>query len=72
MTQIHFYNQSSVVVDGYKSIISFNKQQILLQCKKHRLEINGTGLNIHSFNGMEITIQGRILSVAWQIGGQES
>ncbi|MGN0389766.1 MAG: YabP/YqfC family sporulation protein [Wujia sp.] len=69
MTQVHFYNQSCVHVDGYKSIISFNKNQILLRCKKNVLAINGSQLQIYSFNGTEITVQGHIESVCWQTEG---
>ena len=72
MTQIHFYNQNCVHVDGYKKIISFNKKEVLLRCKRNILSVFGSQLQIYSFNGTEITIQGIIDGVCWKTEGEKT
>ena len=39
MTQVHFYDQTCVHVDGYRQIVSFDTTQVLLRCKKNMLVI---------------------------------
>ena len=58
MTQVHFYDQTCVHVDGYRQIVSFDTTQVLLRCKKNMLVIEGNALRIASFDGAEITVRG--------------
>ena len=51
MTQVHFYDQTCVHVDGYRQIVSFDTTQVLLRCKKNMLVIEGNALRIASFDG---------------------
>lgn len=46
MTQVHFYDQTCVHVDGYRQIVSFDTTQVLLRCKKNMLVIEGNALRI--------------------------
>ncbi len=66
MTQVHFYDQVCVHVDGYRQILSFDTEQILLQCKKNLLLIEGKSLRIASFDGTEMTVRGNITGVRWK------
>lgn len=70
MTQVHFYDQTCVHVDGYKNIIRFDSSQVLLCCRKGNLVICGSLLHIASFNREEITIVGNIFSVHWEMEGE--
>ena len=67
MTQVHFYDQTCVHVDGYRQIVSFDTTQVLLRCK---LVIEGNALRIASFDGAEITVRGDIAAVRWK--GEEA
>lgn len=71
MTQVHFYNHDSVHVDGYRNIVSFNDNEIVLRCKKNNLIIFGSKLQIVSFNGMEISVRGYIEGVRWNYEGEK-
>ena len=66
MTQVHFYDQVCVHVDGYRQILRFDTEQILLQCKKKLLLIEGKSLRIASFDGTEMTVRGNITGVRWK------
>ena len=72
MTQVHFYEQTCVHVDGYRQIVSFDPEQVLLQCRKHMLAIEGTGLRIDSFDETEITVRGNIEAVRWKTEGVDA
>lgn len=65
MTQVHFYDQTCVHVDGYKNIIRFDTEQVMLRCPKQILEIYGQSLRIASFHDTEILVQGKIEGVRW-------
>ena len=65
MTQVHFYDQTCVHVDGYRQIVSFDTTQVLLRCKKNMLVIEGNALRIASFDGAEITVRGDIAAVGY-------
>lgn len=65
MTRIILYEQKSMHIDGYKSILSFADETICILCKKKVLEITGTGLYIASFNGIEMTVNGLISGIRW-------
>ena len=67
MTQVHFYDQTCVHVDGYRQIVSFDTTQVLLRCKKNMLVIEGNALRIASFDGAEITVRGDIAAVRWKV-----
>lgn len=67
MTQVHFYDQTCVHVDGYRQIVSFDTTQVLLRCKKNMLVIEGNALWIASFDGAEITVRGDIAAVRWKV-----
>ena len=70
MTQVHFYDQTCVHVDGYRQIVSFDTTQVLLRCRKNMLAIEGNALRIASFDGAEITVRGDIEAVRWR--GEEA
>lgn len=72
MTQVHFYDQVCVHVDGYRQIVSFDTEQVLLRCKKNLLLIEGKSLRIASFDGAEMTVRGNITGVRWKAEGAES
>lgn len=71
MTQVHFYDQVCVHVDGYRQIVSFDTEQVLLSCKKDLLLIEGKSLRIASFDGTEMTVRGNITGVRWKMEGAE-
>ncbi len=67
MTQVHFYDQTCVHVDGYRQIVGFDTTQVLLRCKKNMLVIEGNALRIASFDGAEITVRGDIAAGRWKV-----
>lgn len=72
MTQVHFYDQLCVHVDGYRQIVRFDTEQILLRCKKSLLLIEGKSLHIASFDRNEMTVRGNITGVRWKVEEAEN
>lgn len=65
MTRVILFDKKSVHIDGYKSIISFDEENVRLQCSKCILEVYGSKLYIASFTGIEMEIKGVIEGVRW-------
>lgn len=57
-----------IYVQGYKDILSFSEDEIVLKIKNGELKISGCNLNIKDLNINTITICGKIKSVL-EIGG---
>lgn len=65
MTQIILFDNNSVHIDGYKSIINFNSEFMCVKCKDKVLKINGKNLQIDSFTEVYMVISGQIDSICW-------
>lgn len=65
MTRIILYDQKSIHIDGYKSIVSLDHSRICIQCSKKAVEICGEDLFISSFSGIEMTVGGLITGIRW-------
>lgn len=65
MTQIIIYDNKSVHIDGYKSIITFDSERLCISCKNRILEIKGKGLQIDSFTEVCMNISGYICDISW-------
>ena len=65
MTQVILYDNKTVHIDGYKSIIIFDSQKLSLKCKDRILVINGKNLLIDSFSGVCMVVSGIIENVSW-------
>ena len=53
----------AIYIQGYKDILSFNEEHIILKLKKGELHIKGENLNIRDLNLNCILIEGRIFIV---------
>ena len=49
-----------IIIENMKSIITFQSDTIILQCKKNRIQIMGNNLKIESYTNEEIKIIGLI------------
>lgn len=49
-----------IIIENMKSVITFQSDTIILQCKKNRIQIMGNNLKIESYTNEEIKIIGLI------------
>lgn len=52
-------------VDGYKSIISIEDNEIRILCHDRVLIIHGEKLRIASFTGIEMAVEGKLRNISW-------
>lgn len=52
-----------ITIENIKSIINFQPDTIILQCKKNRIQIVGRNLKIESYTNDEIRIIGLIIEI---------
>lgn len=65
MTQIIMYDRNTVHVDGYRRIVRFEPEQVLLSCRTCDLLIEGRALRILSFCDAEILVGGEVSGIHW-------
>ena len=52
-----------ILVENIKSIVNFQSDVIILQCKKNRIQIIGNNLKIESYSNEEIKVIGSITEI---------
>ena len=65
MTQIILYDNKTIHIDGYKSIINFRSDELSVKCKERTLVIKGSELQIDSFSEVCMVVSGKINDVSW-------
>ena len=60
---ISMTGNQEIIIENIKSIINFQSDIIILQCKKNRVEIVGNNLKIESYSNEEIKIIGLITEI---------
>ncbi len=65
MTRLMLMDNKKAYVDGYKSIISIEDNEIRIMCHDRVLIISGEKLRITSFTGIEMTVVGKLCNVSW-------
>lgn len=60
------YHDNSVCIKGRNFVASFDKNLIILKCRKDNLYIYGANLAISSMNVDELEISGRISSIKFE------
>lgn len=66
MTRIVINENKSVYVDGYRHILKYNEDEIILKLSKKQLLIKGSELTITSFCNTELLIKGNILNICFE------
>ena len=57
------FSDGNIIVEGIKSVMSFNNERILLNLKNKKLEIKGTNLYINELYKGFISVCGTINSI---------
>lgn len=57
---ISMTGNQEIKVENIKSIIKFEPDTVIVQCKKNRIQIIGSNLKIECYNIEEITVNGLI------------
>lgn len=65
MTKIILIDDKTIHIEGYKHIISMEKDVVCLLCKKKKLLIFGSDLKIEMLSAIELNINGVITKVEW-------
>ena len=60
---ISMTGNQEIILENMKSIINFQSNNIILQCKKNRVQIWGNDLKIESYSNEEIKIIGLITEI---------
>lgn len=60
---ISMTGNQEIIIENIKSIINFQSDIIILQCKKNRVQIVGNNLKIESYSNEEIKIIGLITEI---------
>ena len=60
---ISMTGNQEIIIENIKSIINFQSDIIILQCKKNRVQIVGNNLKIESYSNEEIKILGLITEI---------
>ena len=56
--------RNEIVIENYKCIKSITDTDIEIVCKKYKIIINGTGLNIKYYNNQSMAIGGYICEIS--------
>lgn len=65
MTRLTLIDNKKAYVDGYKSIISIEDNEIKILCHDRVLIIYGEKLRIASFTGIEMAVEGKLHNISW-------
>ena len=57
--------RNEIVIENYKCIKSITDTDIEIVCKKYKIIINGTGLNIKYYNHQSMAIGGYICEISF-------
>lgn len=57
------YGGEILIVQGYKDILLFDEENIVLKLKTGELQIKGSNLTINEYSGNSVIIKGKIASV---------
>ena len=66
MTRIVINENKSVYVDGYRHILKYDEDEIVLKLSKKQLHIKGNELTITSFCNTEFLITGNIMNICFE------
>lgn len=68
MPRIEMWGKGCVTVDGYKNIVRYDKDIVILSCKKAGVEIRGFEMEIKALERGYVEIRGEIASVTINSG----
>lgn len=54
---------NELLIENFKSIIKYQPEVLILQCKKNQIQINGKGLIIELYTKEEIKVAGHISEI---------
>lgn len=57
------YGGEYLVLQGYKDVLCFNEEEIIVKLKSGEMSVKGRSLSIHEITENTIVIKGRIFSV---------
>ena len=60
---ISMTGNTNLLIENFKSIIKYQPDLLLIQCKKNQIEIKGKNFKIDFYNKEEIKITGYILEI---------
>ena len=60
---ISMTGNTDILIENFKSIIKYQPDLLLIQCKKNQIEMKGKNLKIDYYNKEEIKITGCILEI---------
>lgn len=60
---ISMTGNQEIIIENIKSIINFQSDNIILQCKKNRIQITGSNLKIESYSNEEMKVIGLITEI---------
>ena len=64
-TIITIHSRRKVIIDNYKSIISYDKNQILIRGNDFIVKITGENLSIKYFTNCDMQITGKVNNINW-------
>ncbi len=66
MTKSIILDNNALYIENYKNIDYFDNNNIQISCKMLKIIINGTGLQINSYNKFSIKISGLISNIEYK------
>lgn len=60
---ISMTGNTDILIENFKSILKYQPDLLLIQCKKNQIEMKGKNLKIEYYNKEEIKITGYILEI---------
>lgn len=60
---ISITGNTNIVIENFKSIIKYQTDLLLIQCKKNRVQISGKNLQLEQYTKEELTVCGIISEI---------
>ena len=67
---IRLSGNRQAIIENYKGILLYTKEEVVIACKKVTLRIYGCNLHIHYFSGTDMKVTGEIETITYVSNGE--
>jgi len=65
MGSVNIVGGRRALVEGYRGILEYSDERVVLSLKRGKLSLNGAGLRLEAMKAGELLVSGRIQTVEW-------